>query len=107
MTTVGVLGAIFIPKCFDLHSRAQISSTVAIAASLSAANTSNYHARKLGTSLGIPIHNCTDVAAALQEGPLPTGYTIESKVIEKGITSTCTITGPAAKVSTFSATGID
>ena len=102
---VGILAAVAIPKFIDLSSNAQTAATSAIAGALSAANASNYAARKLSTSLGVAITDCTDVANAL-EGGLPTGYTITSASVTADTTVSCTLNGPNSSTSSFNATGI-
>lgn len=102
---IGIMAAVAVPKFLDLQSNAQQASTDAVAGALSSANASNYAARKLSTSLGAAIANCTDVSSIL-EGGLPTGYTITSATVAADATVTCTLTGPGSKTATFSATGI-
>lgn len=102
---IGILAAVAIPKFIDLSSTAQSTATSAVAGALSAANASNYAARKLSSSLGIAVANCTDVANALSGG-LPTGYTITSGSTSADTTVTCTLTGPNSTSATFTATGI-
>lgn len=102
---IGILAAVAIPKFINLSSNAQTAATNAIAGALSAANSSNYAARSLSSSLGVAIANCTDVASALQGG-LPSGYTITAAAVTAGSTVTCTLTGPSSTTATFTATGI-
>src|SRR5436190_5041322 len=103
---IGILAAVAIPKFINLSTNAQSAATTAIAGALSAANSSNYAARKVNVALGVPITNCADVANALQGG-LPTGYTITSAAVAVDITSAaCSLTGPNSTTATFSATGI-
>lgn len=102
---IGILAAVAIPKFINLSSNAQSAATNAVAGALSAANSSNYASRKLSSSLGVAITNCTDMANALQGG-LPTGYTITAATVGVDATVTCTLTGPSATTATFSATGI-
>lgn len=102
---IGILSAVAIPKFINLSSNAQTAATNAVAGALGAANASNYAARKLSTSLGVAVANCTDVASALQGG-LPSGYTITAAAAAVDTTVTCTLTGPSSTTATFSATGI-
>ena len=102
---IGILAAVAIPKFINLSASAQTSATTAVAGALAAANASNYAARKLDSTLGVSVSNCTDVANALQGG-LPTGYTISSAAISADATATCTLTGPSSSTATFTATGI-
>ena len=102
---IGILAAVAIPKFISLSSNAQTAATNAVAGALSAANASNYASRKLSSSLGVSVANCTDVSNALQGG-LPSGYTITSASVAVDATVTCTLTGPSSTTATFSATGI-
>lgn len=102
---IGILSAVAIPKFIDLGSNAQSAATTAVAGALSAANATNYAARKVSSSLGVAIANCTDVSSALQGG-LPSGYTITSATVAADATVTCTLTGPSSSSATFTATGI-
>jgi MSHA pilin protein MshA len=102
---IGILAAVAIPKFINLSSNAQTSATSAVAGALSSANASNYASRKLSSSLGVPVANCTDVANALQGG-LPSGYTITSLAVAVDANASCTLTGPSSSTATFSATGI-
>ncbi|TAK71738.1 MAG: type II secretion system protein [Gammaproteobacteria bacterium] len=102
---IGILAAVAIPKFINLTSNAQTSATTAVGGALSAANASNYAARKLSTTIGVPIANCTDVANALQGG-LPSGYTITAGAVAVDTSVACTLTGPSSSTTTFTATGI-
>jgi len=102
---LGLLAAVAVPKFIDLSSDAKTAATNSVAASLSAASSVNYAARKVNSTKGVAIANCTDVATALQGG-LPTGYTITSAAAAVDTTVTCTLTGPSSTTATFSATGI-
>lgn len=102
---IGILAAVAIPKFINLSSNAQTAATNAVAGALSAANSSNYASRKLSSSLGVAVANCTDVASALQGG-LPAGYTITAAAVAVDTTVTCSLVGPGSTSATFSATGI-
>ena len=103
---IGVLAAVAIPKFINLTSNANQAATNAVAGALGAASASNYASRKLSSSLGVAVANCTDVASALQGGAIPTGYTITAAAVAVDATVSCTVTGPGATTATFSATGI-
>lgn len=102
---IGILAAVAIPKFINLSANAQTAATNAVAGALGAASASNYAARKLSSSLGVSVANCTDVANTLQGG-LPSGYTITAAAIAEDATVTCTVNGPSSTTATFSATGI-
>ena len=101
-----IVAAVTITKFINLSSNAQTAATNSVADALTSAAASNYSARSLNSSLGVPVANCTDVATALQGG-LPSGYTIISATIVTGAIVTCTLTGPSASTATFPATGIN
>lgn len=103
---IGILSAVAIPKFINLSSNAQTAATNAVAGALSAANSSNYASRKLSSSLGVAVTNCTSLSSALQGGSLPTGYTITSAAVAVDTDVTCTLTGPSSTTATFTATGI-
>ena len=102
---LGILAAVAVPQFIDLSSDAKTAATNSVAASLAAANALNYAARKVNTSNGVAIANCTDVASALQGG-LPAGYTITAGAVAADANVTCTLTGPSSTTATFTATGI-
>jgi len=102
---LGILAATALPKFIDLKSDAQASAIAGVAGALTSASSVNYAARKVNSSKGQAVANCTDVATALQGG-LPTGYTITAAAVAADATVTCTLTGPNSSTATFSATGI-
>lgn len=102
---IGILSAVAIPKFINLATNAQTAATTAVAGALSSANASNYGARKISSSLGVAVSNCTDVGTALQGG-LPSGYTITSGAVSADASVSCTLTGPSSTTATFTATGI-
>ncbi len=105
---IGVLAAIAVPKFLDLSTDAKQAAVNGVAGALSSASSINYAARKANAVNGAAVANCTDVAALLQAGALPTGYTITSAAIAANVTSTaCVVLGPASAASSaFTATGI-
>lgn len=103
---LGILAVIAIPKYINLSADANTAATNGVAGALAAANAVNYAARVANSSNGVAVTNCTSVAAALQGGALPTGYTITAATVAAGVTVTCTLTGPGSTTATFSATGI-
>ena len=103
---IGILAAIAIPKFVDLSGEANQAAVNGVAGALSSAAAINYAARKAGNSSGVALANCSGVAALLQGGALPTGYTITAAAIVAEATAACTLTGQGSKTSTFSATGV-
>lgn len=102
---LGLLAAVAVPKFIDLSSDAKTAATNSVAASIAAANSINYAARKANATKGSAVTNCTDGSILLQGG-LPTGYTITSLAAAADTTVTCTLTGPGSTTATFSITGI-
>ena len=103
---VGILAAIAIPKFVDMSGEANQAAVNGVAGALSSAAAINYAARKAGNSNGVALANCSGVAAMLQGGALPSGYSITAAAITAEDTAACTLTGPGSKTATFTATGI-
>lgn len=103
---LGILSVIAIPKYINLTSDANTAATNGVAGALSSANAINFAARSVKATNGVPVANCTDVAAALQAGVMPSGYTITALAVSAGANVTCTVTGPGSTTATFIATGI-
>ena len=105
---LGVLAAVALPKFVAVDTEAKAAALAGIAGSLSSASAINYAGRKVSTSKGVPVANCTDVANALQGG-LPTNYTITAAAITADNTVSCTLTqtlNGVTATATFSATGV-
>ncbi|OGT47203.1 MAG: hypothetical protein A3E83_02080 [Gammaproteobacteria bacterium RIFCSPHIGHO2_12_FULL_41_20] len=103
---IGILAAVAIPTYINLAPTAQSAATSAIAGALSATNATNYGSRKLSTSFGVAVNNCSDIASSLQAG-LPTGYTITAATVGVDTNVSCTLIGPNSATATFTATGIN
>ncbi len=104
---LGILAVVAIPQFIDLSGDANRAAVQGVAGALSSANAVNYAARKENSSNGVAVSNCTNVASALVNATLPTGYTITSLAVTVGTTGVCTVTGPSGSTATFSATGIN
>jgi len=102
---IAILAVVVLPRYLNLTSNAQVSTTNAIAGALSSGNANNYAARKINSSLGVSITNCTNVANVLQSG-LPSNYTITSLVVAADTTVICTLTGLGGTTASFTATGV-
>jgi MSHA pilin protein MshA len=104
---LGVLAAVALPKFASVDTEAKAAALNGVAGALSSASAINYAARKVSTSKGNAVTNCTDVATALQGG-LPTGYTITAAPVGVDITVACTLTQDnGGATTTFTATGIN
>jgi MSHA pilin protein MshA len=102
---IGILSAVAMPKFINIANNAQISATTSVSGALSSANASNYVARKLNSSLGVAIANCTDVANAMLGG-VPSNYTITNGPVGTDSSIACTLSGPNSTIGIFTATGI-
>lgn len=104
---IGILAAVALPKFVDLSGEANQAAVSGVAGALSSAASINYAAKKAGNASGVALANCSGVAALLQGGALPTGYTITAAAIAVDATVSCTVTHTAStKTATFSATGV-
>ncbi|MDL5034522.1 type II secretion system protein [Pelomonas sp. APW6] len=104
---LGALAAIALPKFVDFGSDAKAAAVQGVAGALSSASAINYAQRKLNSSNGSAVTNCTSVGPLLQAGALPSGYTITSAPIAADATNAgCVVTGPGPASAAFTATGI-
>lgn len=97
---IGVLSAVALPRFINLQGDAQQAAVNGVAGALSSASAINYASRKANVSHGSAVANCTDVAATLQGGVLPTGgYVITAGAIAADATKAdceLTLTGSTA-----------
>ncbi len=111
---LGVLAAAAIPKFISLAADANTAAVQSVAGSLAAASATNYAARSVKSSYGVPIANCTDAPTTLASLALPTGaggtYAVAALAVGPCVTSACTLTftptSGTAVTATFSLTGI-
>ena len=101
---LGVLAAVAMPKFVDVSSDAETAAIKGVAGAATSAMNVNYGARKVNTSKGQAVTNCTD-AGNLMQGGLPTGYTITAAAIAADASVTCTIT-KGTYTATFTGIGI-
>lgn len=108
ITLIGILAAVAIPKFVDLGADAKAAALTGVAGGLTSASAVNYASRKANATKGAAVANCTDVAATLQGGVVPSGYTITAAAIAADVTADCTLTQDSTTLTkTFSATGIN
>ncbi len=88
---LGILAATALPKFIDLTSDAEAAAVQGVAGGIESASAINYGARKVNSTKGQAVTNCTNGGLLLQSG-LPTGYTITAAAIAADTTVTCTIT---------------
>lgn len=103
IASIGIVSALVIPKYIGLAENTQHSATTAISGALSAVNARNYGVRKIHTSHGVAVKDCSDIASSMS---IPDGYTITAGSVDNDKSVSCTLTGPNTTTSTFTATGI-
>lgn len=108
---LGILAATALPKFVDLKSDAQLAATQGVAGAIASASAINYSVRKISTSNGVAITDCSDAGSLLQGG-LPTGYSMTPPgfplpyPIAADATLNCTIYGPNGSTAQAAVTGI-
>lgn len=80
-------------------------TTFAVAQALTATNASNAVSRRLSITLGVPVHNCQDIAKTFNNG-LPHGYSIVDAGVPIDTSATCTLHGPYQTKASFLAIGM-
>jgi MSHA pilin protein MshA len=109
---LGILAATAIPKFIDMSDDAASAAVAGVAGALSSAAATNYGVRKVNSTKGVAIANCTDVEKAMQSytgtagSGIPSGYTITAAAVAADATVQCTLTGKNSKTATFTAIGI-
>ena len=102
---IGILAAVAMPKFIDLSGEANQAAVNGVAGALASASATNYAARKANVALGAASTNCTDTAALLQGGALPSvSYVITAAALTANTNTLCTLTF-STKTATFNATG--
>jgi len=104
---LGILAAVAIPKYMDLSTEANAAALKGVAGSMSSAMATNYAGRKLkGTTFGVAVANCTDIATAAGGG-IPAGYTVTAAAVAADVSVDCTLTQTATtNTAVFVAIGI-
>jgi prepilin-type N-terminal cleavage/methylation domain-containing protein len=102
---LGVLAATALPKFIDLSSDAKTAALTGVTGNISSASAVNYAGRKVRSTNGVAINNCSSSASLLQGG-LPTGYSVTAAAIAVDVTVACTVTGPSGTTGTAQVTGI-
>jgi prepilin-type N-terminal cleavage/methylation domain-containing protein len=108
LVILGILGAVIIPKFYNIDAQSRVGVTNTVADALNAASALNYMYKKTGSPKGITVNNCTSVLNALPPSyPLPTGYAVTSAVIAADAEVTCTVTNPdTVTTATFIGKGV-
>jgi MSHA pilin protein MshA len=110
IVVLAALAVTAIPRYINLEAQAITGALNGIAGSLASGSAINFASCRAGAVApncltGAAMANCTDVAATLVGGAVPTGYTISALALgASGTVTTCTLnrTTPAQTV-TFSA----
>jgi prepilin-type N-terminal cleavage/methylation domain-containing protein len=107
---LGVLAAVAMPKFTDLSGEAKAAALQGVAGAATSAMNVNYGARKVSSTKGVAVANCTDVANVLQGG-LPSGnngYTVTAAAVAPDAQVQCTLTQTnGGATTTFTAIGIN
>jgi len=103
---LGVLAAVAMPKFVDVSSDAKAAALQGVAGAATSAMNVNYGARKVNTTKGFAVTNCTDASTLLQGG-LPLGYSVTAAAIAPDATVSCTLTqASGGATTTFTGLGI-
>jgi len=108
---LGILAATAVPRFVNLQDEASQAAVNGVAGSIESASALN-HAVAVAVAAGLTtvgadpfytVDNCDDGGKLLQNGALPSGYSIAASTgtISSGATETCTLTGPNSKTATF------
>ncbi len=104
---LGVLAAVAMPKFVDVSSDAQDAALKGVAGAATSAMNVNYGGRKVNSTYGAAIANCTDVANIMQGG-VPNGYVVTSAAIGNNATATCVVTQTkTSNTANFTGLGIN
>lgn len=90
---LGVLAAVAIPKFVDLKGEAQAAALAGVTGGISSASAVNYAARSAAPTKGVATQGttCTVAAAAILQGGIPGGFTLDTTALVAGDNS-CTVT---------------
>jgi MSHA pilin protein MshA len=93
---LGVLAAVALPKFVDLKGDAETAAVAGVAGGISSASAVNYAARSVTTANGTATVglNCSTAAAAILQGGIPSGYTLDTgtSIAAANTTYSCTVT---------------
>lgn len=113
---LGILAATAVPRFVNLQDEAAQAAVNGIAGSIESASALN-HAVAVAVGAGLTtattdpffnVDNCSDGGAILQNGALPSGYSITAAAITPPATETCTITHTATSLTaTFVLIGVN
>jgi prepilin-type N-terminal cleavage/methylation domain-containing protein len=103
---LGILAATALPKFVDIDADAKAAALQGVVGGIASASSINYATRKISTSKGVAVTNCSD-AANFMQGGIPTGYTVTAAAITADATVACTVTQTSGgATATAQVTGI-
>jgi MSHA pilin protein MshA len=89
---LGILAATALPKFIDLSSDAKIAAIRGVAGGLSAAASVNYGGRKVDSTYGVSVSDCTAMSAAMQSFN-SADFSITPAAIAPNANVICTVNG--------------
>jgi len=110
---LGILAATAVPKFVSMQTEAALAATKGVAGSIESAAALN-HAVAVAVEAGLTntttdpfytVDNCDDGGRLLQNGSLPSGYSIAATAVADKATVSCTLTGPSSQTATFNIIG--
>lgn len=118
MLILAILAVIAVPQFVDLRADARAAATQGVAGALASGAALNYARRSVNPANGVAVDNCTDVAATLQGGVMPTEGGVAYTIVDREITAAeitagtvvnCTVQHPADSTvtATFPAIGMN
>jgi MSHA pilin protein MshA len=90
---LGILAAVAIPKFVDLKADANTAALQGVVGGINSASAVNYAAKSANSAKGTTTtgQTCSAAAAAILQGGIPSGYTLDATVLVAG-DNTCVVT---------------
>ncbi len=106
---LGILAAVAIPKFVDFKSDAQVAALDGVVGAINSASAINYAARSASTTKGSATVglNCSTGAAAILQGGIPTGYTLDAGVTLVAGDNACVVTQTGGGTKTATIIGVN
>jgi len=100
---LGALAVVALPRYIDLQDEADQAATDGVAGSLGAAAAVNLAGALANSGDETTTSTCAEVATALADGTLPTGYSLTGTSLGASIgdSTSCTLSGPSSTTATF------
>lgn len=95
---LSILAVTAVPRFFDLSTEARRGALAGVAGSVASGSAINFAARSLNAANGIAVTNCSQAGSLLQEGALPSGYTVTAQAINAGSAVNCVLETTVAPV---------